>query len=74
MELLVTEDYNALSCTGANLMSALIAAKPDAAIVLATGDTPMGMYRELAERRRRGELDASRLRVFQLDAYLGLAR
>ena len=73
MELLVTEDYNALSRTGADLMAALIAAKPDAAIVLATGDTPMGMYRELAERRRRGELDASRLRVFQLDAYLGLA-
>jgi glucosamine-6-phosphate deaminase len=54
-------------------MAALIAAKPDAAIVLATGDTPMGMYHELAERRRQGALDASRLRVFQLDAYLGLA-
>src|ERR671933_204025 len=73
MELLVTEDYNALSRTGADLMAALIAAKPDAAIVLATGDTPMGMYRELAERHRQGEFDASRLRVFQLDAYLGLA-
>ena len=73
MELLVTEDYNALSRTGADLMAALIAAKPDAAIVLATGDTPMGMYRELAERHRRGEIDASQLRVFQLDAYLGLA-
>ena len=73
MELLVTEDYNALSRTGADLMAALIAAKPDAAIVLATGDTPMGMYHELAERHRRGEIDASQLRVFQLDAYLGLA-
>lgn len=73
MELLVTEDYNALSRTGADLMAALIAAKPDAAIVLATGDTPMGMYRELAERHRQGEFDASQLRVFQLDAYLGLA-
>jgi glucosamine-6-phosphate deaminase len=31
------------------------------------------MYHELAERHRRGEIDASQLRVFQLDAYLGLA-
>jgi glucosamine-6-phosphate deaminase len=72
MELLVTEDYNALSRVGADLMAALIGTQPDAVVVLATGDTPMGMYHELAERRRRGELDASRLRVFQLDAYLGL--
>jgi glucosamine-6-phosphate deaminase len=72
MQLLVTEDYNALSRAGADLMAALIGAQPDAAVVLATGDTPMGIYHELAQRRRRGEFDASRLRVFQLDAYLGL--
>ncbi|HJQ14445.1 MAG TPA: glucosamine-6-phosphate deaminase, partial [Anaerolineales bacterium] len=40
---------------------------------VATGNTPMGMYIELAQRRLRDQLDTSRLRVFQLDAYLGLA-
>jgi glucosamine-6-phosphate deaminase len=33
----------------------------------------MGAYRVLAERRARGEFDASRLRVAQLDEYAGLA-
>ena len=33
----------------------------------------MGAYRELAERRLRGELDTSQLRVAQLDEYAGLA-
>jgi len=33
----------------------------------------MGMYIELAQQHLRGLLDTSRLRVFQLDAYLGLA-
>jgi glucosamine-6-phosphate deaminase len=32
----------------------------------------MGVYRELAARRQRGDFDGSRLRIFQLDAYLGL--
>jgi glucosamine-6-phosphate deaminase len=72
MELIVTDDYAALSRVGAEYLAGRIAAQPDAALVLATGDTPMGVYRELAERRARGELDTSRLRIFQLDEYLGV--
>lgn len=73
VRLLVADDYAALSQAGADLMVQLIRANPTAAIVLATGNTPMGVYGELAARRRRGEFDPSRLRIFQLDAYLGLA-
>ncbi len=61
-----------MSLTAADLVAETIAAKPDAAVVLATGETPVGMYRELAARRERGELDLSHLRVFQLDEYLGI--
>jgi glucosamine-6-phosphate deaminase len=73
VRLLVAEDYAALSRAGAGLIAGVIRANPAAAIVLATGETPMGVYRELAARRQRGEFDTSRLRIFQLDAYLGLA-
>lgn len=73
MDLLIVEDYEALSHAGADWLVGAITGNPEAAIVVATGDTPMGMYRELAERRRRGLTDPSRLRAFQLDAYLGLA-
>lgn len=73
MELIVTEDYAALSRAGADYICDLVAANPAAAIVVATGNTPMGAYRELAARYAAGALDTSRLRVFQLDAYMGLA-
>jgi len=73
VQLTIVDDYDALSRTGAGMMAGLIEARPAAAIILATGETPMGVYRELAARRLRGELDASRLHIFQLDAYLGLA-
>lgn len=72
MELIVTCDYDELSRRAADDVAQLVREKPDAAVVLATGDTPLGMYRELAARRVRGELDTSRLRVFQLDEYVGL--
>jgi glucosamine-6-phosphate deaminase len=73
MDITVVEDAAALARAGADLVAATIRARPDAALVVATGETPMGVYRELAERRARGELETARLRVFQLDAYLGLA-
>jgi glucosamine-6-phosphate deaminase len=72
MNLLVREDYASVSRAAAELMTDIIQANPAACLVLATGETPMGLYRELARRKERGELDSSRLRIFQLDAYLGI--
>ena len=69
---MVTEDPAALAQASADMLAALIAERPNASIVVATGNTPMGIYAELAARQQRGELDASRLRVFQLDEYLGI--
>jgi glucosamine-6-phosphate deaminase len=72
VQLNIVDDYDALSRAGADLMADLIATKPTASIILATGETPMGVYREVTALRQRGHLDASRLRIFQLDAYMGL--
>jgi glucosamine-6-phosphate deaminase len=72
VNLIIVEDYEALSEHGADWLAEAIQAKPEARIVVATGDTPMGVYRELAARRARGFVESSRLRIFQLDAYLGL--
>jgi glucosamine-6-phosphate deaminase len=73
MRTVVADDYEALSRAGADAIAATLARRPDALLLLATGDTPMGPYRELAERWRRGELDTSRVRAAQLDEYAGLA-
>ena len=73
MNLIVVDDYEALSRAGAGWLIEAIREQPDAVLVAATGDTPMGMYIELALLQLRGLVDTSRLRVFQLDAYLGLA-
>lgn len=72
MRLIVTDDYGALSRAGADIVAELLAGNPSAVVVPATGDTPMGIYEELAARTERGDLDASRLRVFLLDEYAGV--
>lgn len=54
-------------------IAALVRAKPAAVLGLATGDTPTGVYRELARLHRETGLDFSRVRTFNLDDYCGLA-
>ena len=73
MRTVIVEDYEALSRAAADAIAGTLARRPDALLLLATGDTPMGAYRELAVRHERGELDTSQARVAQLDEYVGLA-
>jgi glucosamine-6-phosphate deaminase len=67
--ILVRRDYDDLSRAGADFVASVVAARPDAAVLIATGETPMGLYAELARRQQAGTFDGSRLRVFQLDEY-----
>jgi glucosamine-6-phosphate deaminase len=72
LELRVVDDAGALRQTAADLIMLTIQESPTAAVLPATGATPMGTYEELAARAAAGSLDASGLRVFQLDEYVGV--
>lgn len=54
----------------ADAVFGLLTQKPEPVIGLATGDTPLPVYRALAARRARGDL--ARLRGFALDEYVGI--
>ncbi len=73
MHLLVAEDYDELSWMAARQVADALRANPLASLAVPTGATPAGFYRELAALHRREVFDTSRLRVFQLDEYLGVA-
>ena len=57
----------------ADQFEAVIKAKPACVIGLATGSTPLPLYRELIAREKAGKLDFSRVRSANLDEYKGLA-
>jgi glucosamine-6-phosphate deaminase len=53
-------------------IAALVVRRPDPVLGLATGSSPLAVYRELARRHARGELSLARARAFLLDEYVGL--
>ncbi|MGN6032772.1 MAG: glucosamine-6-phosphate deaminase [Thermomicrobiales bacterium] len=69
--LTVVDDYDLLSALAADAVSETLGRTPGAALTLPTGDTPLGMYRELVRRIEAGELDFSQAQFFCLDDYLG---
>jgi len=72
MKLEICPDIETVSQIAAERLATMIRAKPDLGIVVATGNTPMPVYAELVRMQARGEVDCRNLRVFQLDAYLGI--
>ena len=66
MNLIVCKDYNEMSEKAARIVAACVTLKPDCVIGLATGSTPVGMYKCLIEKNKAGKLDFSRVRTYNL--------
>ena len=67
------EDYKSMSRQAANIVSAQVILKPNCVLGLATGSTPIGMYQQLVEWFKKGDVDFSQVRSVNLDEYVGLA-
>jgi len=68
----LTQDAEESAALVADYLLERLRAKPDLVLGLATGSTPIGVYRRLREAHARGEADFSRVRAFNLDEYLDL--
>lgn len=74
MKVMVVENYEEMSRKTANIVASQIILKPNSTLGLATGDTPLGMYKELVYLYRMGDIDFSDIKVFNLDEYYGLSK
>jgi len=72
MRLVVVRDYEELSREAARWVARRLLERPGLVLALPTGDTPIGMYRELVRLHREGLVDFSRVTAFNLDEYLGI--
>lgn len=73
MKIYVADDYKGMSRKAANIVSAHVILKPNSVLGLATGSTPVGMYRQLIDWYKKGDLDFSQVKTVNLDEYVGLA-
>ena len=48
MKIIIANDYEDMSRKAANYLSAQVIMKPDAVLGLATGETPIGTYKQLS--------------------------
>ncbi|MDR0324998.1 MAG: glucosamine-6-phosphate deaminase [Oscillospiraceae bacterium] len=71
MNIILTQSYEESAQKGAEIILSALARKPDMLLGLATGETPLGIYRCLAEACRAGKADFSRARTVNLDEYVG---
>ena len=66
---IVAPDYFDLCERVADQISDLVQAKPQAVLGLATGSTPLGVYKSLVRRFQEGALNFSEVTCFNLDEY-----
>ena len=72
MNLRVVNSYEELSKVAASELSKVIKEKPNAILGLATGGSPIGMYKELIKMYEKKELDFSKVTTVNLDEYIVL--
>ncbi len=73
MEVIIRKTYEDISREGAKIIREEIAKKPGMILGLATGSTPLKLYKELVRMHKEEGLDFSQVRSFNLDEYVGLA-
>ncbi len=76
IKVLITKNFNHISEVAANIVKEeiikVLKNKKEFVLGLATGNSPTGLYKNLAKMMNNGEIDSSKIRSFNLDEYVGL--
>jgi glucosamine-6-phosphate deaminase len=74
MLLRITDSYEQMSIEAAKIVADRIRRKPNLVLGLATGSTPLGLYKELIRMHKEEGLSFAKVTTFNLDEYVGLPR
>ncbi|MGN0393658.1 MAG: glucosamine-6-phosphate deaminase [Bariatricus sp.] len=74
MKIYKTKNYDAMSRTAANIISAQVIKKPNCVLGLATGSSPIGTYKQLVDWYNKGDINFAQVTTVNLDEYKGLTR
>ena len=69
MKTIVCKTYEEMSALAADMVADVMKANPACVLGLATGSTPVGMYRQLIQKNEAGEIDFSGVTTVNLDEY-----
>ncbi len=72
MKIIVVDNYQQISQRGAEVIAQVIKSNPKAVLGLATGTSPIGIYKNLIEMCKKGEISFANVKTVNLDEYVGL--
>lgn len=72
LDIRIFENYEEISKEAAQMIKETVDKKKDTVLGLATGSTPIGLYKELIRLNQANEIDFSDVKTVNLDEYLGL--
>lgn len=72
MKVIIAKDHAEASCFAADIIEKIVREEPTCTLGLATGSSPVEMYRELSRRCHEEGLDFSAVHTVNLDEYVGL--
>lgn len=73
LKVIVCDNYEEMSAEGAKVIAEQLKSKPDSILGLATGSTPVGMYKCLQAMNKAGEISFKDVTSYNLDEYYPLA-
>ena len=72
MKVIITKNYDEMSAVACAIIANEVRANPTCVLGLATGSTPIGLYKCLIELCKKGEVSFKDVKTVNLDEYLGL--
>lgn len=72
MKVVITKDYNEMSAKAFEIMKEVVTSNPKAVLGLATGSTPIGLYKEMIRDHKENGTSYKGIRAVNLDEYKGL--
>ena len=74
MKILIVKDYNKLSNEAYKVFENVVKVNDSSTICFATGSTPLGLYDNIIEEYKKGNIDLKNIITFNLDEYVGLKK
>lgn len=74
MKVIICENYDDMSKKAGEIVNGEVKKNPEIVLGLATGSTPVGLYKEMIKAYESGEISFKKAKSFNLDEYCGITR